>query len=540
VAIGAVVVACVGLGLAFAGTGTTQASSTPSTSHGSTQSSSGGARWAELLSLSTDLGRARSTPVYILVTLSSSRRPSELETWARQRGLRVLWYSDEQFCVLGGSAQAMSSALGVRIDNYVSRSGEHFYSSVRQPEIPGSLRSEVTGLGLVSNYGRQSPQATPATYVPNGGLSQSGLLQAYQATPLSQLGDKGQGETVVFIESGPFEQSDVNTYTQKFGLPSVQVKDVGGLAPGGASESDEADMDIQVVHAIAPQANLVYWNLLGTPGLTNNTDFGSAIALSIAAATKEFPGAIYSISLGDCELDNDKADETAISSAASAAEAGGSTVYASSGDTGGADCEQNGADSLNSSQGVEIPAAASNVTGVGGTAVSVTTSGDYLGETTWSWPMESQGSGGGVSTISGRPSWQTGPGVGGQGVSDGREVPDVAADADPVTGTPFVSDGKVLAGNGTSLATPIWAGMTALMDEFLHNNGQSPIGFANPTYYRLAADSALTPTPFHDITIGGNVFFRATTGFDPVTGLGSPDVAALAQDVLDIDKGTLG
>jgi kumamolisin len=97
----------------------------------------------------------------------------------------------------------------------------------------------------------------------------------------------------------------------------------------------------------------------------------------------------------------------------------------------------------------------------------------------------------------------------------------------------------VEAGNGTSLATPIWAGFTALMDEYLKSSGESPIGFANPIYYRLAADSSLSPSPFHDITIGGNVYYRAGAGFDPVTGLGSPDVAALAQDILELDKGTL-
>ena len=66
------------------------------------------------------------------------------------------------------------------------------------------------------------------------------------------------------------------------------------------------------------------------------------------------------------------------------------------------------------------------------------------------------------------------------------------------------------------------------------------MGFANPVFYKLAADTHLSPSPFHDMTVGGNVFYQAGPGYDPVTGLGSPDVAALAQDILDIDKSGSG
>jgi kumamolisin len=75
------------------------------------------------------------------------------------------------------------------------------------------------------------------------------------------------------------------------------------------------------------------------------------------------------------------------------------------------------------------------------------------------------------------------------------------------------------------------------MDEYLHAQGAQPIGFANPLIYRLAADSSLSPPPFHDVTVGGNVFYQAGTGYDPVTGVGSPNVAVLTQDILNIEKG---
>jgi kumamolisin len=495
--------------------------------------------WARLLSLSTDLGPARVISIEVLVTLASAQRPVVLEDWARNHRLAVTWSTGERFAVVSGSSASVGSAFGAPVDSYRSRSGEAFYSAIRQPGVPAPLRPGVTGIGSINNYGRLQTQLITHDFVPNGGLTPQGLLEAYQATPLSDT-MQGTGETVVFLEGSPVEQSDLNAFTQKFSLPQISLQIVGGNASGGPSESDEADMDIETVHEIAPQARLVYYNVNSAPGTTNNSDLGAALALSIAAITHQFSGAIISASLGLCERQQNSADIQAISTAAAAEEATGGTVFASSGDTGGADCGNFGTDSLSSAEGVEIPAAAPNVTGVGGTSLSVTTDGGYVGETTWSLPMMSQGSGGGVSTIAARPSWQTGPGVGGPGIPDMREVPDVAADADPTTGTAYITDGQLQSGGGTSLATPIWAGFTVLIDQFLRSSGQSPIGFANPVFYRLAANTQLSPPPFHDVTVGGNVFYAAGQGYDPVTGLGSPDVAALAQYILNLDKGGSG
>jgi kumamolisin len=492
--------------------------------------------WASLLSLSTDLGSAKIRSIDFLVTLRTSERPVTLQSWARANGLVVTWYTGERFAVVSGSASSIGSALHVAVNSYRSRTGELFYATGRQPVVPAQLAADVSGIGRISNYARPETQFSAHDYVPDGGLTPSKLIQAYDGTPLTTRGMNGAGETVVFLETGPVTIADLNLFTQKFGLPQIQLQFVGGDIKGTAVESGEADMDVETVHEIAPQAHLVYYNTLVTPGLMNNSDFGSLIALSIAGASHQFPGAIFSISLGSCELQNNATDIQAINVAAASAEQSGSTLYASSGDTGGADCGSFGADSLSSAKGVELPAVAPNVTGVGGTSLSVTTNGDYLGETTWSMPMLSQGSGGGVSTIAARPSWQVGPGVGGQGIPDMREVPDVSADADPVTGTAFVTGGQLQSGGGTSLATPIWAGFTALMDEYLHSQGAAAIGFANPVIYRLADDSKLSPSPFHDITVGGNVFYEAGPGYDPVTGVGSPNVAVLAQDILDIEK----
>jgi kumamolisin len=136
-----------------------------------------------------------------------------------------------------------------------------------------------------------------------------------------------------------------------------------------------------------------------------------------------------------------------------------------------------------------------------------------------------------VSVGFARPPWQTGIGTGGQlDQNNGRQIPDVAADADPATGTMIIVGGAIGQGGGTSLATPIWAGFTALIDQYLRSQHRPPVGFFNPLLYGLANGSPSFP-PFHDITLGGNTLYPATPGYDMVTGLGSPDVWNLARDL---------
>jgi len=536
VIIGLVVAVCVPLGIAGHQELSGASASASVTSSPTAPTPVPTAAWTKLLALSTDLGPAKTRSIDVMVTLKSGNRPVELEKWARARDLRLTWYSDERFAVLSGAPAEIGSAFGIRIDSYRSRTGLHFYSAVRQPGVPKALSSEVTGIGRISDYGQPTTAFQPRDFVPDGGLTPAGLLQAYQATPLAQRGFQGQGETVVFIEYTPLSLTDLKDFSQKFGLPPFDVQVVGGIPATPQSELGEADMDIETVHEIAPKAKLVYYNLTKAPGITNSSDFAVAIALSIAAASKEFPGAIMSMSLQDCESNAGSVEIQGMSSAAASAESTGSTLFASSGDAGGADCGSFSADSLTSAKGVNIPAVAPNITGTGGTTLSVAANGAYLGETTWSSPMLSQGSGGGVSTFVARPSWQVGVGVGAGGVPDMREVPDVSAEADPVTGNAIIISGTLQAGGGTSLSSPVWAGLTTLMDEFLKASGAPPIGFANPLFYRLANEKSLSPSPFHDVTVGGNDFYRAGPSYDPVTGVGTPDVAALAEDILAATK----
>ena len=133
--------------------------------------------------------------------------------------------------------------------------------------------------------------------------------------------------------------------------------------------------------------------------------------------------------------------------------------------------------------------------------------------------------------------YQSGPGTGSYGSEQpGRQVPDVAAIADPASGSATYIDGSPAVAGGTSLAVPVWAGFTALMDQYLASQHLPAVGLANLDFYRLAAQAQRYP-PFHDITHGGNALYSATPGYNMVTGLGSPDVWNLARDLAQQEAG---
>jgi kumamolisin len=91
--------------------------------------------------------------------------------------------------------------------------------------------------------------------------------------------------------------------------------------------------------------------------------------------------------------------------------------------------------------------------------------------------------------------------------------------------------GAVSVAGGTSAATPFWAASMALIAEYAGHHGARPPGFVDPMLYAIAARPQRAPA-FHDITIGANRYYPASAGWDFATGLGSPEVANLARDVL--------
>jgi kumamolisin len=217
---------------------------------------------------------------------------------------------------------------------------------------------------------------------------------------------------------------------------------------------------------------------------------------------------VISISWGASESQWTPQALTQFDEAFQAAGAMGVTVCAASGDNGSSDGINDGQDH------VDFPASSSFVLGCGGTTLQAS-NGQIVNETVWNNPMGGA-TGGGVSNVFPLPAWQQNFNVPPpSGASGGRGVPDVAGDADPGTGYNILVDGQRAVFGGTSAVAPLWAGLIAILNQQMGK----PIGFLNPLIYQQAVEAAA----FHDISEGSNGTFTAAPGWDPCTGLGSPD-----------------
>jgi kumamolisin len=333
-------------------------------------------------------------------------------------------------------------------------------------------------------------------------------------------------------------------------LPLLQPKLKAGpmLKPDG-----EAEMDMEVVHEIAPKAKILVYDFNWDAAVKHNDSMQTIWSQWLALETrivKENPGAIVSESIGGCEGEVGVALAYAYKQLYDEADALGESVFVSSGDDAAYDCLQDadrGTAPSSDFLTVDFPASVPSLTAVGGTRLSVATDKSWLNETVWEDPAETVGSGGGISAFFSRPSWQKGPGVQDPRLNPAnmRSVPDVSADADPDSGVAVYgvegSSSKPAwsQGGGTSQAAPIWAGMTALIDEYLKHQGLShPVGFMNPALYTIASDRAHYPLPsFHDVTMGNNLYYSATPGYDMASGLGTPDAYNLARSLATYERG---
>jgi kumamolisin len=460
--------------------------------------------------------------------MDADANPAVVQRWATAHGLKLQWYIGHAVAVLAGAPASLGTSLEVRIDDYRSPSGQVFYSATSQPSVPTALFGQVQGVGRLSDY-----KDFHTDYVPSGGLTPQGMLQAYDATPLSAAGINGAGETVVALELDGFNSADLNAFTSRFNLPAFSSSNFATNGAVGKPEG-ETTMDLETIREIAPKAKIVYYNLLQDQSATNLAEL---LLAGFSRVIQLYPGAIWTMSMGGCEKASTFADLDAEAEAVAKAETKGATVFASSGDTAGFECVPDtswGSAPTNADVGVSNPAVLPDVTGVGGTLLSVSTEGSYLGETTWFWPFLNEGTSGGQSSMFAQPNWQVGQGLPAPSNKVPRLVPDIAADADPNSGNADRDGGSWGTGGGTSLSSPIWAAFTALMDQYLRQHGKGPVGFLNPALYYLA-DHAESYPPFHAVTTGGNEVWRNGDGYNESTGLGTPDVYNLVRDILPLE-----
>ena len=396
---------------------------------------------------------------------------------------------------------------------------------------PAGLRGEVATVGRISSFGQVRAEGVPV-----GGLGPGGFADAYDLRPLWNRGDLGQGQTIVFFEVDGYSPADLAAYDARFGLPAAPSP-LPHIGPLNLKPAGESDMDIQAAHAIAPQARLVYVNLTSFGG--KNASAAATFQRAFSTVARDYPGAIWSMSLGQCEDIFSPTDLAAADGAVAAAERAGTTAFAASGDEGGLEClGVHQQDARIPARGISFPGDLPAVTSVGGTTLALTPAGQYLGETAWTEPLLSQGSTGGPSVLFPAPPWQRAPGVasqyadgtscgsrrllpGGAGRGRGRRAADRRRDPDP---RPVAQVGRNLAGHAG-------VGRDHRADEPVpHRARRPPAGFVNPLLYRLARGSP-PYRPFHEVTAGTNDFYPAGPGYNMVTGLGTPDAWNLVRDL---------
>jgi subtilase family serine protease len=414
---------------------------------------------------------------------------------------------------------------------------------------------------LVASYGSGSTVATrisgATVHLPTGAIADCLARShcytprifrvAYGIQPLLARGIDGRGETVVLVEIAapplsPPKSTDIHQdlalFDSIFDLPPVRLQVVTRLA--GSASSQLANLeeveDTELVHAVAPDATIRVILI----GATAEADPGNLIAaLSAAFGLGLSQGAVISISASFGEHCFTPVEVARLHSTLKAAQDHHVTVISSSGDFGVVSKPCPGSTSFSPVKEVGLPDSDPLVLGVGGTSLTANrASGAYVGETAWNIPptppqlTHSDASGGGFSHLFTRPSYQDGV----TGIGAARGVPDVAADASPYTGMALtVTEGGqkyiVATAGGTSAGAPFWAGLIALADQYAGRN----LGFVNAGIYRIGRSDSYDRA-FHDITRGTNTVkfptktiggYRASHGWDPVTGWGSPNAQAL-------------
>jgi hypothetical protein len=481
--------------------------------------------------------------------------PADLEVvteFARRNGLEVVGTSvPGRVVVLSGSSGKMSQTFGVKLKRYESDFG--VYRGHEGPiYAPNEIADAVTAVFGLDN--RRLGQGR------NNGADPSG---AGETTPVkvAQLYNfptpaDATGQIIGVIEfsgtippAAGWTQSDIDsTLLTSFSLPKstipVDVMVTGSNNGGVDSDTDgEVTLDICVAAAAAPGATIrVYW---GTDQ-TSPSDWVAVLSKIVGEPAAHLPHAVsnsWVLSPGDDLISPSQADE--VSAKFKDLATIGVTMFSACGDDGARAGLRDG------SQHVQSPGSDPWLTSVGGTTISTTPS--YV---EWVWndfnpnfPVQPQATGGGVSAVftvaNGTfPPWQQGLGVPvskRDGTTIGRGVPDVAGNASVVSGYQIYVDGAVQRLCGTSAASPLYAGLIALITKQLG----ARVGFLNPTLYAFRdtvcrdvnalqlpgspQDNSVPAwtNPNTDISYPAVTGYPCGPGWDACTGLGVIDGGAL-------------
>jgi len=408
--------------------------------------------------------------------------------------------------VLSGNAQRMQTAFDVQLAE-CRNADQSFRTETGVPSLPANIANAVIGVfGL-------DDRATSASQTRIGNLN-AARTNGYTPLDVAKAYDfpagDGTGEHVAVISLGGRYDDTVQTqYLKSLGLAHVPFNVVN--IDGGADDSrasgptGENTLDAEVIGALVPNADKTMY-------IAPNTDRGFLDAIATALHDKHHNTAI-SISWGSAEQRFTPQAVRAFNELFKEAKAMGVNVFCAAGDNGSSDGIDDGR------RHVDFPSSSPSVIANGGTKLVTNAAGGIATETVWNEAAQGSGAtGGGISDINPRPPGQRDLPIGGRG------VPDIAGDADPVTGYRILvppGEGQSKPGleliGGTSAVAPLYAALAARIEQNLGH----PIGDLQKAIYDAPASA------FHDVTSGNNGAYSAKPGWDAATGRGSVDGTAL-------------
>lgn len=525
--------------------------------------------------------------------VSNSTYSEAANYFSNFNNVKVRSYADHVSLGVSGPASQISKAFNTTIVN----DGNGSYSADSTPSLPsaiGSSVSFVTGLSnakmavsLNLNYGAtpsMGPRPASNGYPSLGSNPQtvygSNMQVAYNEQSLLNV-TYPTNEVVATIlwsghnstnqKVGPFVPSDIYNYFNAT-LPSYEphskvygVPLNGAPKPGISASNDstgvnvENTLDLEMIGSTAPGSKI--YNVYGPSGTMQNIDAAFAYILS---PTNPNYSALNNVSVISNSWGTSDYNNTAWVTYLEEAQARGITVLASSGDSGD---NAKSRQYLGGPDYTEFPSSMAynnfGVTAVGGTTVLLSQSSALLNQTAWyesynytyGYPA---GSTGGISANFTEPSWQLNSLANNILQDQGRGVPDIGALANNTNIYITSSSGGVTSSGyttlgGTSVASPIEAGIVAEMNAVLNKYNQSNLGYLNPLIYKLADmqfanlsnnytstfaqtgtyNSSLPVTPFYNVDSGRNHVYTAGYPYNLVTGWGSIDAYNFTNLVLN-------
>lgn len=449
--------------------------------------------------------------------------------WARQRNLTVLQsYSHRLLLDVTGTVEDIERALYLNINYYRRPDGTLFYGPDREPSL--DLANRVLDVNYLNDYVVKNPSIERGP----GRLTGDDFRAAYAPCATPEL--DGRGQCIAIISwAETFDPQDIEDYEALAGIEhngtvvAVPVAGFDTTAPtSGTASTIEVAADIEMAISMAPGADLRVYE-------ANEVLSAIAAAADVAANPR-----CNQISISWGGFWTTFPDTPSLYQIASEwAPASGLSLMIATGDYGAFGRHQ-------PDVSVNQEASTGFLTEVGGTVLSMGTDNDSYGsEVAWEF------GGGGVEAYAALPSYQEGLDMSRNGGSiTRRNVPDLALSASEMTVVATFPDpdvegsgaeqGRVLSVGGTSLSTPLLAGMVALANQRRADLGRSSLGFLNPILYAIGNEPSTYAATFHDVVEGANrdvdaagndsgLIYSAVPGYDLVTGWGSPKCGLITE-----------